>query len=115
MRSVGVADRSATVARALARTLNHYGHVFQVVDAVTAPTDEKSPSRHVVTTQVADAAITLPGMDYVIDSGWRLAIHKGVLTELFSDVSLETQRKGGTARTCNGTCILWMPPSGFEV
>ena len=98
-------DRSATEARALATTLQHYGHVFQVVDAVTAPTDEKSPSRHVVVTQVADAGITLPGMDYVNDSGQRLAIHKGVLTELYSDVFF----------TCNGTCISLMPPTGAEV
>ena len=108
-------DRSATEARALATTLQHYGHVFQVVDALTAPTDEKSPSRHVVVTQVSDAGITPPGMDYVIGSGRRLAVHKGVLTELYSDVFLETQRKGRTARTCNGTCISLMPPSGAEV
>ena len=111
MQSVGVADRSATEARALATTLQHYGHKFQVVDALTAPTDKKSLSRHVVITQVSDAGITPPGMDYVNDSGQRLAIHEGVLTEL----SLETQREGRTARTCNGTCISLMPPSGAEV
>lgn len=102
-------------ARQLAVRLEQQGHCFEVIDANTSPSEEKWNQGNVIATQVADAGITLPGVDCVVDSGRRLAMHRGVLTELYSDPALSIQRKGRTGRTCNGLYVALMPPSGVEV
>jgi hypothetical protein len=56
-------------------------------------------------TSVADAGLTIPGVDFVIDSGLQLG-YKGFRFGMWdSNGNIKEQRKGRTGRTCSGTYI----------
>lgn len=62
-----------------------------------------SDKYHVVATSVVDAGITIPGIDCVIDSGWRIVNDRGELKRVPIDMATSLQRRGRTGRTCPGT------------
>lgn len=66
---------------------------------------------HVVATAIADAGLTIPGCDLVIDSGLRHVNDGGELRcNLPIDNATMIQRRGRTGRTCAGRYILLKQP-----
>jgi hypothetical protein len=65
---------------------------------------------HIVATSVIEASITIPGADYIIDSGERIVNDGGTLMRVANDIPGMIQRKGRTGRTNNGTYVSLMKP-----
>ena len=59
------------------------------------------------------SGITFAGVDVVIDSCQRYAVHRGKLIEDYVDKALQEQRAGRAGRTCDGTYIALHPPTGI--
>jgi hypothetical protein len=60
------------------------------------------PTGHIIATQIADAGLTIPGCDLVIDSGMRVVNDKGQTKSVPVDKATSLQRRGRTGRTCPG-------------
>lgn len=65
---------------------------------------------HIVATSVIEASITIPGADYIIDSGERIINDGGNLKRVPNDVPGMIQRKGRTGRTNDGTYVSLVKP-----
>ena len=65
---------------------------------------------HIVATTVIEASITIPGADYIIDSGERLVNDGGLLVRVPNDHPGMIQRRGRTGRTNAGTYVSLCSP-----
>lgn len=84
----------------LVRRLRQSGVVVKHVHSA----DRSVPATgHVVATAIADAGLTIPGCDCVVDTGESIYNDGGTIRRLPSDPSTATQRAGRTGRTCPGT------------
>lgn len=102
-----VVEPSATQGRRLVASLKTMGYQIEHLSA-------KSPlipqSGHVVATSIADASLTIPGCDCVIDSGFSLVNESGLLKRVVYDKPTQTQRRGRTGRTCPGVYVSFESP-----
>jgi hypothetical protein len=97
----------------IANTLTAQGYKVKVVSSKdrAIPADL---SVHLVATSIVDAGINIEGVTKVLDTGYRLADHKGSLVAKKVNMSVATQRAGRTGRFCNGSYYLMNDIEEFE-
>jgi len=100
-------EPSAKACEHIASTLRAQGHDVKVLSSKQPIVPEIG---HVVATSIADASLTLPGCDCVIDSGYSLVNEDGSLRRVPYDMATKIQRKGRTGRTCPGIYISFCAP-----
>ena len=80
------------------------------VTTLSADTPLIPKTGHVIATSIADASLTIPGCDCVIDTGLSIVNQTGRAQTVTYDLATKIQRKGRTGRTNEGTYITFCDP-----